>query len=45
MTHYNVSRSDLWFVKKSDEFFAARRELLSESFNNFVCEALPNRKL
>jgi hypothetical protein len=37
--------SKLWRVAKSDEFFTARRELLAESFNEFVREALPKRRL
>ncbi len=35
----------LWRIRQADAFFAARRKLLAESFNDFVREALPNRKL
>jgi hypothetical protein len=37
--------SKFWRVAKSEEFFAARRELLAESFNELVREALPKRWL
>jgi hypothetical protein len=37
--------SRIWRIAKSDEFFSARRELLAESFNEFVREALPKRWL
>lgn len=39
------SDPSLWSVKDADKFLAARRELLSDSFNDFVCDALPNRRL
>lgn len=35
----------LWRIAKSGEFFSARRELLAESFNEFIREALPKRRL
>jgi hypothetical protein len=35
----------LWRVKQAEEFFGARRELLVDSFNEFVREALPERQL
>jgi hypothetical protein len=35
----------LWRIKRSDAFFAARRKLLADSFNDFLRGALPNRKL
>jgi hypothetical protein len=35
----------LWRVREADAFFAARRNLFAESFNEFVREGLPNRKL
>lgn len=37
--------STLWRVSEAGAFFATRRALLAESFNEFVREALPNRKL
>jgi hypothetical protein len=37
--------SSLWYVKTADEFFAERRELLAESLNDFLREALPKRRL
>jgi hypothetical protein len=39
------SDSSLWRIKRADEFFDARRELLAESFNDFVRASLPNRRL
>lgn len=36
---------NLWRIKKSEEFFGARRGILAQSFNDFVREALPGRKL
>lgn len=35
----------LWFVESAPEFWQTRKELLAEAFNEFVREALPNRKL
>jgi hypothetical protein len=35
----------LWRIKQADAFFAARRKLLVASFNDYVHDALPNRKL
>ena len=35
----------LWLVREADAFFTARRTLLAASFNEFVHDALPNRKL
>jgi hypothetical protein len=35
----------LWRIAKSDEFFAARRKLLAQSFNDFLRDALPGRRL
>jgi hypothetical protein len=35
----------LWRIDHADEFFAARRKLLAASFNDFVREALPGRRL
>jgi hypothetical protein len=35
----------LWRIRRAEDFFAARRALLAESFNEFVRRALPGRKL
>ncbi|WP_159397857.1 hypothetical protein [Sorangium cellulosum] len=35
----------LWSVDKTDQFWAARRELLAEAFNDFVRIALTQRRL
>jgi hypothetical protein len=35
----------LWRIREADAFFAARRVLLADSFNEFVRESLPGRKL
>jgi hypothetical protein len=35
----------LWRIRQAEAFFAARRELLADSFNEYLHEALPNRKL
>jgi hypothetical protein len=35
----------LWHIEEADKFYAARRALLAESFNEFVREALPGRHL
>jgi hypothetical protein len=35
----------LWRVREADAFFAARRDLLADSFNEFVRRSLPGRKL
>lgn len=37
--------SALWRIREADAFFAARRGLLADSFNEFVRESLPGRKL
>lgn len=37
--------ASLWAIKKADEFWAARRELLAESFNDFLRASLPQRRL
>lgn len=36
---------ELWSVERADEFWAARRELLAQAFNDYVQEVLPNRRL
>jgi hypothetical protein len=35
----------LWAIDRADAFWAARRELLADSFNDFVRESLPQRRL
>jgi hypothetical protein len=35
----------LWRIKQAEKFFEARRKLLAESFNEFVREVLPKRRL
>ena len=37
--------SALWRVDHADAFWQARRELLSDSFNEYVREALPQRRI
>ena len=37
--------SALWRIDKAEAFWEARRELLAESFNEYVREALPQRRL
>jgi hypothetical protein len=37
--------SSLWRVKQAEAFFAARRKLLAESFNAYLRDSLPGRKL
>jgi hypothetical protein len=35
----------LWRIEKAEKFWAARRELLAESFNDFLRQALPQRRV
>jgi hypothetical protein len=35
----------LWSIEHAEDFWEARRELLAESFNEFLREALPSRRL
>lgn len=35
----------LWAIDRADSFWAARRELLAHSFNDFLRNSLPNRRL
>ena len=35
----------LWAIDQADAFWAARRELLSDSFNDFLRDSLPQRRL
>lgn len=37
--------SALWAIDRADEFFDARRELLADSFNEFLKKALPQRRV
>jgi hypothetical protein len=36
---------ELWAIDRAKDFWAARRELLAESFNDFVRDSLPQRRL
>jgi hypothetical protein len=36
---------NLWSIDRAEEFWAARRELLAESFNEFLQESFPQRRL
>jgi len=36
---------NLWVIEQADEFWSARRSLLAESFNSFLKDALPQRRL
>jgi hypothetical protein len=35
----------LWAIDRAEDFWAGRRELLAESFNDFLRESLPQRRL
>jgi hypothetical protein len=35
----------LWAINRAEDFWAARRELLAESFNDFLRDSLPQRRL
>ena len=35
----------LWRIDQAEEFWAARRQLLSDAFNDFLRSALPQRRL
>jgi hypothetical protein len=37
--------SALWRIDQADAFWRARRELLAESFNEYILEALPQRRI
>ena len=39
------SDNGLWAINRAEDFWAARRELLAESFNDFLRESLPQRRL
>ena len=35
----------LWSIDRADDLWATRRDLIAESFNEFVLEALPQRRV
>ena len=35
----------LWLIDRAEDFWGARRELLAESFNDFLRDSLPQRRL
>jgi hypothetical protein len=37
--------SELWRIDRAEEFWQSRRELLAGSFNEFVRDALPQRRM
>ena len=39
------SDDSLWAINRAEDFWAARRELLAESFNDFLRDSLPQRRL
>jgi hypothetical protein len=39
------SNQSLWAISEADQFWAARRELLAEAFNDFIRDSLPQRRL
>jgi hypothetical protein len=39
------SDESLWYVDRANEFWEARQELLAESFNDFLKESFPLRRL
>jgi hypothetical protein len=39
------SDDNLWAIDRAEDFWAARRELLAESFNDFLRDSLPQRRL
>ena len=39
------SDDGLWAINLAEDFWAARRELLAESFNDFLRDSLPQRRL
>jgi hypothetical protein len=39
------SDDGLWAISRAEDFWAARRELLAESFNDFLRDSLPQRRL
>ena len=36
---------NLWAIDRAEDFWAARRQLLSNAFNDFLRDSLPNRRL
>ena len=39
------TEKNLWAIDQADAFWAARRELLADSFNEFLKDAFPQRRL
>jgi len=39
------SDSSLWTIDRAQDFWAARRELLAEAFNDFLKDSFPTRRL
>jgi hypothetical protein len=39
------SDDSLWAINRAEDFWVARRELLAESFNDFLRDSLPQRRL
>jgi hypothetical protein len=37
--------STLWYIDLAEQFWEARREILAESFNDFLRKSLPQRRL
>lgn len=37
--------NELWLIDRAEEFWAARRQLLADAFNDYVRRALPHRRL
>jgi hypothetical protein len=35
----------LWAIDRAEEFWAARRDLLAEAFNDFLRDSFPTRRL
>lgn len=36
---------DLWAIQRAADFWEARRQILADSFNEFLKQSLPNRRL
>lgn len=39
------SNQKLWAIDRAEEFWAARRDLLAEAFNDFLRDSFPTRRL
>jgi hypothetical protein len=37
--------SSLWAIDRAEEFWSARRQLLADSFNDYLRKSLPNRRV